>query len=100
MCFRQAPANTSDILNYAVYSMNLPADHDANHDPSTMTRVTYDPVEAQEALDRSFQPFSDQMYSRESRPGKRRAIEDNSIQMDKRYQHMQTYEAPEGYTMS
>lgn len=85
--------------------MNLPTDTITPTDQqqsSTLTRVTYDPVEVQEALDRSFQPFSDQMYGRDSRPAKRRAEDDNQLHTDKRY-HQQTlphFEPNSSYAMS
>lgn len=82
--------------------MNLPPDNmHADIDTASMTRVTYDPIEGQEALNRSFQPFNDQLYSRDSRPGKRQAGEDNSHHMDKRYQQsLQTYQSEENYAIS
>lgn len=82
--------------------MNLPPENiHSDLDTSNMTRVTYDPIEGQEALNRSFQPFSDQLYSRDSRPGKRRAGEDNSVHMDKRYQQsLQAYPSDENYGIS
>lgn len=79
--------------------MNLPTD--ATNHTSHLTRVTYDPQEAQEALNRSFQPFND-MFIRENQAGnKRQATELDSIHMSKRFhEDSQTYEAQEGYAMS
>lgn len=88
--------------------MNLPAESMTPSDQqqaSSVTRVTFDPVEAQEALDRSFQPFSDQMYDRESRPGKRRAADNRQLHADKRYRQQQQqtlahFEPNTSYAMS
>lgn len=101
-CRPSATNNPSDILYYAVNSMNLPTENmHTEMDTASMTRVTYDPIEGQEALNRSFQPFSDQLYSRDTRPGKRRAGEDNSLHMDKRYQQsLQSYENDENFAIS
>lgn len=50
----------ADICYYAVNSMSLPAECTP---PSRDSRVTFDPAQAQEALARSFQPFTQHLYA-------------------------------------
>lgn len=94
------PAN-GDILYYAVNSMNLPTDNTS--ESSHMTRVTFDPEEAEEALNRSFQPFND-MFIRDTQVGTKRPAssqDHNTLHLSKRFHESnQTYEAQEGYAMS
>lgn len=80
--------------------MNLPTASSSIETPH-MT-VTYDPQEAQEALNRSFQPFND-MFIRDPQTGsKRSAAEDlSSLHLSKRFHGgNQTFESQEGYAMS
>ena len=68
-----------------------------------MTRVTFDPEEAEEALNRSFQPFND-MFIRDTQMGTKRPAssqDHNTLHLSKRFHESnQTYEAQEGYAMS
>ena len=70
-----------DILYYAVNSMNLTPESNLNQaeavQPPVAARVTYD-ADAQEALNRSFQPFTQHLYGNNEKTSNKRAIDDEA----------------------
>lgn len=108
-----------DILYYAVNSMNLIAADATDHSRSDClpvtagSRVTYDQNEGQEALERSFQPFTHLLYSNNRDDnkeinGKRQAESTEHQHMNKRFHQdpattgaeHQNYETTENYIIT
>ena len=72
----------TDILYYAVNSMNLTPESALNQNEPITSRVTFDAASAQEALNRSFQPFTQHLY--ESKTSKRPATTEAMTHASKR----------------
>ncbi|XP_067928251.1 regulatory factor X 4-like isoform X2 [Watersipora subatra] len=66
--------SSTDILYYAVNSMNLTPTVNPGQAP-VASRVTFDPADAQEALNRSFEPFTQHMFDSSEKSQKRTAPE-------------------------